>query len=74
MSDPACHFQQLSSEHRLFWVQMAGVSPDISRHTFIAIEIWHREHGMTRDRAIQELMCWLQVTREAIGVEGAGHA
>lgn len=67
------HFDRLSPEHRLFWCTMAGASPGNARHSDLAIDLWHHEHGMPRDRAILEFMAWLQIARESIGVEGAGH-
>jgi hypothetical protein len=68
------HFDRLNHEQRLFWMRMAGASPDNARHSSIAIDAWHREHGMARDRAVAEFMAWLQIARESIGVEGVGHA
>ncbi len=74
MTSLAHHFDQLSPEHRLFWVRMAGASLHNARHSSLAIDLWQREHGLDRERAIAEFMAWLQIAREAIGVEGAGHA
>lgn len=68
------YFERLTTEQRLFWLQMACASPGNARKSSIAIEAWHREHGMTHERATLELMAWLEIARESIGVEGAGHA
>jgi hypothetical protein len=63
-----------SGEQRLFWLQTAGSHEHNGRHAQIAIETWENHHGMSHERATLELIAWLIIARESLGIEGYGHA
>ena len=67
-------FDGLTSEQRTFWLQTAGAHEHNGRHAQIAIQNWERSHGMTRERATLEVMSWIIIARESLGIEGYGHA
>jgi hypothetical protein len=68
------HFDSLTVERRVFWLQTAGAHECNGRHARFAIDTWEHSHGMTRERATLEFIAWLIIARESLGIEGYGNA
>jgi len=74
MSTLRDRFDDLTPEQRTFWLQTAGAHERNGRHCQIAIDTWEQCHGMTRERATMEVIAWLIIARQSLGIEGYGRA
>lgn len=66
-------YERLSREHREFYCRLAGAHVDNGVSARLTIDFWAEQFG-DHGRAVLELMAWLIVVRERIGVETHGHA
>jgi hypothetical protein len=68
-------FANLPKENREFWLLMISADSLNATRVRECIDIWRGpDHFNDEARAALELFTWLTLTREALGLQGCGHA